>query len=198
MQLRTPHFGHGKRLRIIRRARYVLRPMSIFFLVCTVAPPAAVAGDDIERSGDIVATVLPVMAFAATLKEADREGTWQFAKTVLISQAMVHTLKRTVDRTRPDGGRHSFPSGHTSAAFLGPGFVHLRYGLKYAWPMYIAAGWVGFTRVDSDRHYETDVAAGAAITMLTCVLIVNPFVSNVEASAVWLPEYRGLRISLRI
>ena len=33
--------------------------------------------------------------------------------------AMTRTVKYTVDEIRPDGGPHSFPSGHTANAFLG-------------------------------------------------------------------------------
>lgn len=170
----------------------------LVFMVSMTAPLTVHAADAIERSGDVLALALPVAAFAASLTENDREGTWQFVKAGLISQGVVHTLKRTIDRSRPDGGRHSFPSGHTSSAFVGAGFVHMRYGLKYAWPMYIAAGYVGFTRVDSNRHHQTDIAAGAAISMLTCVLIVSPYLPGIEATPVISAGTCGLRIALKI
>ena len=125
----------------------------VALVICFTSSSAVYAGDAVEISGDIIASVLPAVAFVASLTEKDHEGTWQFVKAVLVSQGSVHVLKRTIDRTRPDGGRYSFPSGHTSGAFLGPSFIHMRYGFKYAWPMYVAAGYVGFTRVDSDSHY---------------------------------------------
>ncbi len=173
--------------------------MCAVVLMASISASSAVfAGDAVATSGDIIATVLPVVAFAASLKEKDPEGTWQFVKTVLISQSLVHVLKRTIDRTRPNGGRYSFPSGHTSSAFLGPGFIHLRYGLKYAWPMYVAAGYVGYTRVESDNHYETDIVAGAAISILTCLVIVNPYVPDVEATPVISSGILGCRITIKI
>ena len=185
--------------RLIRSTRVAVRVMCVVALViCFISSSVVYAGDAVSISGDIVATALPAAAFVVSLKEKDHEGTWQFVKAVLISQSSVHVLKRTIDRTRPNGGRYSFPSGHTSSAFLGPGFVHLRYGFKYAWPMYVAAGYVGFTRVESDNHYETDIAAGAAISILTCLLIVRPYVPNVEVTPMISSGILGCRMTIKI
>ena len=35
------------------------------------------------------------------------------------SFVVTHTIKRVVNKERPNGGDFSFPSGHTSAAFTG-------------------------------------------------------------------------------
>jgi membrane-associated phospholipid phosphatase len=68
----------------------------------------------------------------------------------------------------------SFPSGHTAVAFTGAGLVchgHLRLGLfgnraadiaACGASLGIASG-VGALRVNADRHYATDVLAGAAL-----------------------------------
>jgi hypothetical protein len=41
--------------------------------------------------------------------------------------------------------KNSFPSGHTSAAFIGPTFIHQRYGFVQAIPLYMLASFVGYT-----------------------------------------------------
>ena len=60
---------------------------------------------------------------------------------------------------------HSFPSGHTIAAFSVATVFANRYR-KHRWVPYVAyglAGWVGFTRVSLQSHFVSDVFAGAAL-----------------------------------
>ncbi|MDX1480207.1 MAG: hypothetical protein R3315_00945, partial [Woeseiaceae bacterium] len=42
-------------------------------------------------------------------------------------------------------------------------FIHRRYGMRSAWPAYALAAYTAWTRLDSDRHDEFDVIAGAAL-----------------------------------
>ena len=63
---------------------------------------------------------------------------------------VMHSLKRITNKERPNGGDYSFPSGHTSAAFTGAGFIEKRYGLKVGIPAYILASYVGWSRVYSN------------------------------------------------
>lgn len=65
------------------------------------------------------------------------------------------TAKRLVDRARPDGSdTKSFFSMHTALAFSASGW-------KFEVGIPIAAG-VGYGRMAADKHYLTDVLAGAA------------------------------------
>jgi membrane-associated phospholipid phosphatase len=82
------------------------------------------------------------------------------------SWATTAALKYAVDEDRPDGGSRSFPSGHTSLAFTGAEFIRKEYGWAWGAPAYVAAGFVGWSRVEANRHYTRDVLAGAAIGML--------------------------------
>lgn len=75
----------------------------------------------------------------------------------------VYGLKYAINEQRPNGGDQSFPSGHTAAAFMGAEYIRQQHGLWWGVPSYLAAGWVGFTRVNSKAHYWRDVVAGAAI-----------------------------------
>lgn len=80
---------------------------------------------------------------------------------------MVNGLKYTVRRPRPDGtSRNSFPSGHTATAFMTAAMLHKEYGWRSPWFSiggYTLAAFTGVSRVLNDRHYLTDVMAGAAI-----------------------------------
>lgn len=84
-----------------------------------------------------------------------------------IMAGLVNGLKYTVRRPRPDGtARNSFPSGHTATAFMTAAMLHKEYGWRSPWFSiggYAAAAFTGVSRVLNDRHYLTDVMAGAAI-----------------------------------
>ncbi len=72
-------------------------------------------------------------------------------------------LKVTVNRTRPYGGHHAFPSGHTSATFASAGVVQEHFGWKAGAPAYAAASFVALTRVRDRAHWVSDVVFGAAV-----------------------------------
>jgi len=126
------------------------------------------AQDKVELSGDLLRIALPVMALGMTYAHDDQDGRYRFYKTLLATAAITYGLKLTVAKKPPDGnGESSFPSGHASIAFAGAAFMERRYGWQYGLPAYIAAGYVGYTRVVSDNHYVEDVLAGAAIGVCT-------------------------------
>ena len=79
------------------------------------------------------------------------------------TELATYSLKYGVDEQRPNGGGGSFPSGHTSVAFAGAEFIRKRYGWSIGVPAYLAAGFVGWSRVESHNHWTHDVLAGAAI-----------------------------------
>ncbi|NQY42352.1 MAG: phosphatase PAP2 family protein [Legionellales bacterium] len=84
-------------------------------------------------------------------------------------------MKKTFNVTRPDGGKYSFPSGHAGDAFVGAGYLHMRYGFKWAAPAYIAASFVAHSRVYAKRHRPIDVIVGAAIAITTSYFTVKPY-----------------------
>jgi membrane-associated phospholipid phosphatase len=88
--------------------------------------------------------------------------------------AMVYPMKRIINAERPDGGYHSFPSGHTAQAFVAATFLHKEYGHKSPW--YSVAGYtmasaVGMCRMISNRHWASDVLVGAGIGVLSTNLV---------------------------
>ncbi len=81
----------------------------------------------------------------------------------LLNMVTTRVVKIAVDRQRPSGGGHAFPSGHTSATFTSAAVVHRHFGWKAGAPAYLAAGFVGLTRVRDGAHWVSDTVFGAAM-----------------------------------
>lgn len=80
----------------------------------------------------------------------------------ILSQALVQTVKFTVQRERPDGSNNkSFPSGHSASAFATATVLHRHYGWKVGVPAYALGGYVSLARMAWNRHHATDVVMGA-------------------------------------
>ncbi len=89
------------------------------------------------------------------------------AFSVALMAAAVNGIKYTAKRLRPDGSRrNSFPSGHTATAFMSATMLHKEYGWRSPWISiggYTVAAVTGVSRIMNNRHWMTDVVAGAAI-----------------------------------
>ena len=81
----------------------------------------------------------------------------------VLNGVLTTSLKVTVNRRRPSGGKHAFPSGHTSATFASAGVLQQHFGWKAGAPAYAAASFVAWTRVRDPAHWVSDVVFGAAI-----------------------------------
>jgi len=134
----------------------------VVFIWFTVSAPAH--ANSIETNGDVLVVLIPGAAYASTFYKKDVAGRNQFYKSFFATTLTTHGLKILVHKQRPDGSDYlSFPSGHTSAAFQGASFIHRRYGIKQAIVPYLAATYVGYTRVEARKHDWTDVSAGAVL-----------------------------------
>ncbi len=84
---------------------------------------------------------------------------------------VVETTKVLTDRERPDGSaNNSFPSGHTATAFAAAEFLHQEFGYHSIWISiggYTVATMVGASRIFNDKHWLSDVVAGAGIGILS-------------------------------
>lgn len=85
------------------------------------------------------------------------------AGSLVLATAVVWALKPTVDATRPNGGRYSFPSGHTAAAFSVAPVIHHHLGRAAGVAAYTVAAVTGLARMEDRRHHLSDVLFGAAI-----------------------------------
>lgn len=85
----------------------------------------------------------------------------------LLLTALVQPTKHLVHSTRPNHeDRHSFPSGHTAAAFMGAELMRLHYGPYWAIGGYVAATACGVLRCVNHCHWPADVIAGAGFGIL--------------------------------
>lgn len=83
----------------------------------------------------------------------------------------VYAMKNITKVERPDGSaRNSFPSGHTATAFMGAELLRREYRNVSPWigvAGYAVAAGTGFFRMYNNRHWLTDVIAGAGIGILS-------------------------------
>jgi hypothetical protein len=85
----------------------------------------------------------------------------------VIANGTVFGVKSWSHERRPDGSDYaSFPSGHTAEAFVGAEFMRLEY--KDVSPWYGIAGYAmatatGMLRMYNDKHWMSDVVAGAGV-----------------------------------
>lgn len=89
---------------------------------------------------------------------------------VLVTSAVL-PLKKITKVERPDGSsNNSFPSGHTATAFSGAEFLWQEYKHESVWygiSGYLVASGVATFRMLNNKHWLTDVAAGAGIGILS-------------------------------
>jgi len=128
-----------------------------------------------EVIGDVFENVLPATAILVPMIIKDKTGRNQAIKTVLSTAIVTFTMKRIINKTRPNGGSYSFPSGHTSAAFSGAASIQRRYGWKYGSVAYAMAVYTGWSRVNANKHDYWDVLGGAAIGTGFAYLFTKPY-----------------------
>ena len=127
----------------------------------------------------------------------------------LLMTGTVIGLKSLTKVERPDSsGFNSFPSGHTATAFAGAEFLWQEYkdvSVWYGISGYIVATGTGFFRIYNNKHWLTDVAAGAGIGILSTKLAywIFPYVDkhifkskkNIDTGMI-APFYNGKQMGL--
>ncbi len=150
-----------------------MKPAAVVVVLALPLGAGEARADTVSHAGDVGAIVLPVGSAVGALIAKDHKGLAQLAESYASAMAVVYVLKPIVDRTRPDGGAQSFPSGHATSAFAGAAFLHRRYGWAFGVPAYAVASYVAYSRVEAKRHYTSDVVAGAAIGIATNLLFTH-------------------------
>lgn len=88
------------------------------------------------------------------------------ATATILMTALTQGPKHIINERRPDGGRHSFPSGHSATAFMGAELLRQDYGPWVGAAGYAVATGVGIMRILNRRHWLNDVVAGAGVGIL--------------------------------
>ncbi|OED45098.1 hypothetical protein ACH42_05700 [Endozoicomonas sp. (ex Bugula neritina AB1)] len=152
-----------------------LNYLVVSWLICL---SHTVGANSTTKAGDTLQILIPVLAFSSTFYVGDDEGRTQFYKSFASTVLLTHGGKRIFNKRRPDDSDNkAFPSGHTSAAFQGAAFIHFRYGFRYAIPGYLAASFVGYSRVDARKHDYADVLAGAAVGIASSWFFTQPWMN---------------------
>jgi membrane-associated phospholipid phosphatase len=154
--------------------------LSALAIAVFIAPVSAKTS---ESLGTGLAIALPVVAGGITLWKHDYTGTAELAVTTALTVGTAYGLKQLVKECRPfakpctPGGSNwdSFPSDHAALAFAPAEFLRERYGWSYGLPAYAAAGFVGWSRVDADKHHWYDVAASFGVSLLYNELITTRY-----------------------
>jgi len=154
-------------------------------------------------------SVYGLNAFGIKGRHNFRDRTTILATSYLIMATAATGLKLTTNIKRPDSStNNSFPSGHTATAFMGAEFLWQEYrdiSVWYGISGYIIATGTGFFRMYNDRHWITDVAAGAGIGILSTKIAywVNPYITkkifcdmNMQSTSILYPYYNGKQIGL--
>src|SRR6266705_1329367 len=93
------------------------------------------------------------------------------AMSSILSAQVATALKHATHQLRPDNSTYnSFPSGHTTTAYVGAEMMNQEFGWRSPW--YSVAGYsmatgTAFLRIMNNRHWLSDVVAGAGIGMLS-------------------------------
>ncbi|MBD2714863.1 phosphatase PAP2 family protein [Microvirga sp. STR05] len=92
-------------------------------------------------------------------------------KSEIFMLTTVFAVKNLTRETRPDGSDNlSFPSGHTAQAFLAASIVHNEFRDKSQWygvGAYTIATSVAALRMINNKHWQSDVVAGAGMGILS-------------------------------
>lgn len=171
----------------------------------------------VNELGGPRATIPVASVFAISLLTDDerfQDAAFTSLQSLVYSGAIHYSIKYLVGRSRPyqgEGpwsfdpfsGNTSFVSGHTATAFaiLTPWAMYypgpVTYGL-----LALGAGGTGIARIARDRHWATDVVAGAAIGFVTARWLskrhINDQLKPVTFDAYAAPGSLGFSLKVRM
>lgn len=146
-------------------------------------------GENFHTNADNYLQFVPVAqiylgkTFGFQAKNNFKQQTINIVIANVIMGTVVYSLKHTVKEERPDQSDNlSFPSGHTATAFTNAALLYYEYkdsNLWYASSGFLFATATGVLRIANNKHYTSDVLAGAGIGLASGLIVSywNPFKS---------------------
>ncbi len=150
-----------------------------------------------------MASLYGLSALGVKGKNSTKDKTIILATSYILMGLTVNAFKQTASVERPDqSSLNSFPSGHTATAFMGAELLYQEYKDQSPWygiSGYVVAAGTGFFRMYNNRHWLTDVVAGAGIGILSAKAgyWLYPYVSrifykkNTPYKTAFIPYYDG-------
>lgn len=115
--------------------------------------------------------MLGMKAFGVPSRSSWGEMLTADAFSAIIMAGLVNSIKYTAKLRRPDGSsNNSFPSGHTATAFMTAHMLNVEYGHLSPWigmGAYATASATGLMRMANNRHWMSDILAGAGIGIIS-------------------------------
>ena len=164
--------------------------------------------DFLQYSPALAVYALDMTGLKAKHSIAYRTATMTTA--AVLAAGTVHALKRSTAVVRPDGSNtKSFPSGHTATAFIGAHMLFREYQDENIWVAstgYIVAISTGMLRILNDKHWFSDVAAGAGFGILSTELsyLLTPKLKNIlerttnKKNTIVIPDLSGDYPTLKV
>ena len=139
--------------------------VNCLILIIIICPLELWAKSSYSKWGDYNQFTVPLFSLGLSWYKKDYKSLELLAKSYVTTQGITHFTKKLVNARRPNGGNHSFPSGHTSSAFTGVNFLYKHYGPSYALPALLIASSVGHSRIQGKYHTFFDVFCGALLSI---------------------------------
>ena len=161
-----------RRSRVVREPAIAGAAIGAGFLLDDTFEPGSGDGTAMDNIGQFAGSPFTLGAgtvlFGVEGAATHHPNTVGTAKRLLVAMAAttvtIAGLKLATNRERPDmTDRNSFPSGHAGASFAAATVLDRRYGAAVGLPAYGFASFVAASRVMGNRHFFSDVMAGAVI-----------------------------------
>ncbi|MDR0419891.1 MAG: phosphatase PAP2 family protein [Prevotellaceae bacterium] len=139
--------------------------------------------DYLQFSPAVAAFGLNLMGVKSKHKLSDMAIIYALSNT--LETGIIYSTKTATKRMRPDGSKdNSFPSGHTATAFVAAEFLYQEYKDQSVWigvGGYTMASLIGISRILNDKHWVSDVIAGAGIGIISTKIVywTYPYMQNI-------------------
>ncbi|MCE5206395.1 MAG: phosphatase PAP2 family protein [Porphyromonadaceae bacterium] len=144
------------------------------------------------------ASVFMLNALGINGKHSWKDAALIYGGSIVITSAFVFPIKYITQVERPDGSsKDSFPSGHTATAFAAAEFLRREYWEVSPWigvTGYAMAATTGILRMYNDRHWLTDVVAGAGFGIASTTLsylIYDELLKKNHSAYIVTPTFNG-------